>query len=372
MQTQKIPALTHAALATIVLCIATVGYTYHMPEFGRFFTGINEFLPHYTQARLAFSPAQYDIEAGYREQESVAGFHIVGAYHDRLPWQSLMMAPLGWLPYNAAYWVWVSLNLLAFAGLVIIWLAPRDFVLWGAAFLPAAACFIRQQDTLMLALCLAGALRLAAKRHDFAAGLVLALCTAKPHLFVLVPLALLAHRRWKIIYGATIGTLGLLLLGTVTAGWDWPARLWTVLEVLGRHTGLDMARRPSVFQFAMSPWTIALAAMVVVGFGTLVWRTRSLEAGIALATLGSILIAPHAAIYDLPLLLVVLPALPLSGWRNRFRLLLFSPLPYWALLNDAPWSTLTLIALMGAALACWPEGVPAELRYSAEERLVET
>src|ERR1035437_1218365 len=224
--------LTHAALATLLLCIASVGYTHHMPEFGRFLDGTNEFLPHYTQARMVGTGQMYDVEAGYQEQDRTVGFHIVGAYHDRFPWQALLMAPLGWLPYSWAYWIWIGLNLAAFAALVWVWLLPRDYVLWGAAFLPVAACLMVGQDTILLALCLAGVLRLAETRRDLAAGLLLALCAAKPHLFLLVPLALIAHRRWRMVTGAVGATVGLFILGTAATSLDWPVRWRAVLNQL--------------------------------------------------------------------------------------------------------------------------------------------
>lgn len=353
---KKIPVAVHAVLATLLLCVATVGYTYRT-EFARFLAGINDFLPRYTQARMVGTQQMYSIEAGYREQERVLGFHIDGAYHDRFPWQALLMAPLGWLPYLWAYGIWIGLNLAAFAGLVWVWLLPRDYVLWGAVFLPVAACLIMGQDTILLALCLASALRLAATRRDLAAGLLLALCTAKPHLFLLVPLAVIAHRRWRMVSGAALGTLGLLIVGTAAAGWDWPVRWWTVAKTVGSNSLANMATRPSVFQFGMQQWTIGLAFALAVVFGFLIWRSRNLETSVALAVIGSILVAPHSAIYDLPLLLVALPALPMACYGRWLRIALFTPVPYWALLNGAPWSAMAPLLLLAAAIvSAWGPG----------------
>ena len=345
---KKIPVLGHAAIATLLLCVATVGYTYRMPEFGRFFAGINDFLPRYTQARMVDTGQMYSTEAGYREQERAVGLHIVGAYHDRMPWQALLMAPLGRLPYLWAYSIWIALHLACFAAFICIWLLPRDCVLWGATFLPLAASIIVGQDTLLLAVCLAGALQLAETRRDLAAGLLLSLCTAKPHLFVLVPFALIAHRRWRMINGAVLGTVGLLTAGTAAAGLDWPVRLLAIMNTLGKASGGDMDRRPSLFQFGVNEWTIGAALVLALVFGFLIWRSRNLEMGIALAVLGGILIAPHTAIYDLPLLLVALPALPLPSYGRWLRIALFTPVPYWALLNGAPWSAVVPLMLLVA------------------------
>jgi hypothetical protein len=353
----KKPALLHAAVATLLLCIATVGYTYRMPEFPRFFAGLNDFLPRYTQARMVGSGDMYSIEAGYREQDRAVGRHPVADSaawrHDRLPWQALLMAPLAQLPYLWAYWIWIGLNLAGFAALVAVWLLPRDLVLWGAAFLPAAAAFIVGQEGILLALGLAVVLRLAQTRRDVAAGLLLALCAIKPHLFVLIPLALIVHRRWRIASGAVIGTVGLWIAGTAAAGLDWPLRLLAIAQSVGQDASGDAGRRPSIFQLGINPWTLGFAVVLVVAFGFLVWRSRNLETGMALAILGGILIAPHTALYDLPLLLVALPLLPLQGYGKWFRYALYTPVPYWMLLNGYPWSLAVPILLLGVVAASY-------------------
>jgi hypothetical protein len=195
-----------------------------------------------------------------------------------MPWQALLMAPLGRLPYPQAYWIWIALHLVCFAAFVCIWLAPRDCVLWGATFFPLAASIIVGQDALLLALCLAGVLRLAERRQDLSAGFLLALCTAKPHLFLLVPLALAAHRRWRIVLGAVLGSLVLLILGMAAAGPEWPRRWLTILTTVGEQSGPDVATRPSVFQFGMNEATVGIAVALAVAFGVLVWRSRELEA----------------------------------------------------------------------------------------------
>jgi hypothetical protein len=343
---REMSRLGHATMATLVLCIAIVGYTHQMPEFGRFFAGLNDFLPRYTQARMVGTDEMYSIDAGYKEQETATGMHIVGAYHDRLPWQALLMAPVARLPYLWAYWIWIALHFAAFAVFVVVWLRPRDCVLWGATFLPLAASLIVGQDALLIALGLAGVLGLAARRHDFAAGLLLALCAVKPHLLLLVPVALLAHRRWGIVRGAVIGSVALLIGGAWAAGLDWPLRLLAIMKTLGVESGDDIQRRPSLFQFGMHDWTVALALLVGVVFGYLVWRSRNLEVGIAVAVVGGILIAPHTAIYDLPLLLIALPSLPLPSHVRWLRILLFTPFPYWALLNGAPWNAVVPVMLL--------------------------
>ncbi|MEO8028504.1 MAG: glycosyltransferase family 87 protein [Bryobacteraceae bacterium] len=346
---QSLPPAAHAALATLVLCIATVCYTFHMPDFTRFLVGMNDFLPRYSQARFVGAGDLYDVKANYREQDHATGMHISGL-PDRLPWEALLMAPLSRLPYLWAYWIWIGINLAAFFLLVLLWLAPRGFALWGAVFFPVAATLILGQDGILLSLCLAGTLLLAKNHQDWAAGLVLALCTAKPHLFVLVPLALIVHRRWSIVYGAIVGTTGLLILGTVAAGWDWPARLWPLLKSMPGDWHA-VGTRPTVFELGVNSVSIAVAIAVAIVFVILIWRSSSLEAGIGAAFIGSLLIAPHGAVYDLPILLVALLAMPLPSHARRLRFALLTPIPYWLLLRGSPWTWVFILMLLATAAA---------------------
>jgi len=77
----------------------------------------------------------------------------------------------------------------------------------------------------MAAACMAGVLLLSNRGRDVPAGLLLALCTAKPHLFLLLPVALVARRRWRLLASASAGTLGFWLsvrpLGASTGYYDY-------------------------------------------------------------------------------------------------------------------------------------------------------
>ena len=55
--------------------------------------------------------------------------------------------------------------------------------------------------------------------RDFAAGLLLALCSIKFHMFLLLPLVLLIHRRWAVLRGGLVG--GAILLAIASS---WKAR----------------------------------------------------------------------------------------------------------------------------------------------------
>jgi hypothetical protein len=86
-------------------------------------------------------------------------------------------------------------------------------------------------DTLFLFLWLVLWHRLEAKYRPTWAGLALSLCIAKFHLFLLLPLALVRHRRWSEIRGSAIGISILLTVSFIGAGWRWPAEYFRVLTL---------------------------------------------------------------------------------------------------------------------------------------------
>jgi hypothetical protein len=119
---------------------------------------------------------------------------------------------------------------------------------------------------------------------------------------------------------------------------------------------------PNLFQFGVNAVTITCAIALAAVFGIIIWRTRSLETGLAAAVVGSLLIAPHTAIYDLPLLLVALPVLPLAPFARWIRYALLTPLPYWAALRGAPWSTALPLMLFGGLLSlCFKQDEPLHI-----------
>jgi hypothetical protein len=75
---------------------------------------------------------------------------------------------------------------------------------------------------LFLLLWIAIAAALFERGRRFAAGMVLALCSAKPHLFLLLPLLLLGRRMWSTIWGLLAGGALLAAVSFAAAGPHWP------------------------------------------------------------------------------------------------------------------------------------------------------
>jgi Glycosyltransferase family 87 len=201
-------------------------------------------------------------------------------------------------------------------------------------FMPLMMCVIDGIDTGLLLLWLVLWQRWEEKKPLFA-GLALAMCIAKFHLFLLFPLLLFRYRRWKVIQGALIGFCGLMLLSFIAGGWNWPLQYLKVIAMPevspGRNLMLNI--------HGLLPPSFELPAVIVVVLLTtfVVWKL-DYTAGVAGVLLGSLLCSYHAYIMDG---VVLLPALFLIIERNR---------PHWLshvaaiLITPLPWIVMLLRA----------------------------
>ena len=139
----------------------------------------------------------------------------------------LVTVPFGWLPYLWALVAWSTIFMAAYL------LATRMPALLAAPS-TMANLFFGQTGFLVAALFF-GALRLLGRR-PFLAGALFGLIVVKPHLGVMIPVALLAARAWLAFAGAALTVVALALLSGLLFGWEaW--RLW-FLEVLSHQTSV--------------------------------------------------------------------------------------------------------------------------------------
>ena len=158
------------------------------------------------------------------------------------PCYAWALKPLGWLPYHTAYVVWEVLLLAAFVGFITLWPGVGTARRWLVCCwsLPAFVSLVNAQG--MTSCCCSGpqfAARLVRAKKPWVAGMVLALCASKFHLFGLVPLVILAQRRWRMAGGVVFGASVLLALSFAVAGQNWPLSYFAVLTHPGMSTGLD-------------------------------------------------------------------------------------------------------------------------------------
>ncbi len=126
------------------------------------------------------------------------------------PLALLIVYPLGMLPYLWSLALWL---LVGFTGyLTALWrILPHPLTLWVATAFPAVLLtLVHGQNALLTTALLAWALSLLSQR-PIASGILIGLLSFKPHLGVLLPVALIAARRWPTITAATLTGLGLIM-----------------------------------------------------------------------------------------------------------------------------------------------------------------
>jgi hypothetical protein len=188
------------------------------------------------------------------------------------------------------------------------------------------------QDVTFLLLILAVFRRLGPAR-PFIAGAVLGLAALKFHLFPLVPVFVIAQRRWRILAGAG-ATVGLILVVCfAVAGPHWmPDYARFILQGRANPSVRVMPNLHGLLDGL--PHSLAWEAFGSIAIAFAVWRVAlrtSFSVGLGAALVGGLLTSHHAYAADalllLPALLTLATDLPSVPIR-LLSFLLLSPLPF--------------------------------------------
>ena len=226
------------------------------------------------------------------------------------PWP-LLLAPLGGLTVNGAFWAWMAVTAALFAAMLAGAGCPRRFALAAALVSPAFALNLWFGQNGLLFGGLIGGVLLAAPKRPALAGAALGLVTLKPHLAVAVAAILLIGGCWRVLGAAAMTALGLALLSLLVQG---PAPWLAYLANLA--SAVDLAspslQGPSVRGSVY--WTLnaagvgsilaasaqTVAALLAAAWAGLLWR-RKVAHGLKVATACAALplILPRFGTYDL-------------------------------------------------------------------------
>jgi hypothetical protein len=252
----------------------------------------------------------YDMEALRVAHASVRDGADVALY----PWAYpptffLLLAPLAALGLVPAMWTWLAATsaLLAMAAWTIVrWPAAPLVVL---LFPGVAASFVTGPTGTFVAAILATGFAWL-ERHPRRAGLALGVLTVKPHLAVLVPLCLVAGRRWDVLLGFVIAASGLVAASLIVFGWaPWFAFVDALPRQLTfvRDGRMPWMRMPTVLvavrhATGILAWA-SIAQAITTGLTVLaclwVWRRSADPIARALALTASLpLVVPYAYDYD--------------------------------------------------------------------------
>jgi hypothetical protein len=218
--------------------------------------------------------------------------------------------------------------------LFVLWrIAPNAATLWlGLAFPGTYQNFIHGQNGFLVVTLLGGGLMFM-DRSPVIAGVFFGLSIFKPHLAILIPIALLAHKNWKVLASMVLTGISIVLISLIVFGYDsWraffesfpyameiiesgEARLYQLTSVMAMTVLLGA-------NILTAKITHLVFAIVALGLVAWVWYKKApLFLRASSLALGTLLIPPYVHIYDLAIL-----ALPIAwmGWEtfrtgNRLR-----------------------------------------------------
>lgn len=302
------------------IAVAAIGYVVDL--LGRTRVGLtdgirspfgDDFINYWSGAYLALhgrAAEVYDFVAFHDFETSVVGPHIDLYHYSYPPVLLLLTAPLALVPYVPALFVWLASTWYGFYR--ALKLAAGDNALLLS--LAAPAMFINAiggQNGALTAGVLGGGLLLVDRRPTIA-GVLFGLLVYKPHLALMLPVAMIAGRRWRVVMAAAVTAVLLICASTIVFGpavWAEYQHHVSVLRTVILEDGSGVWHRMvSVFvsvrrlgggvelSYAVQG-LFALAAALVVGWSWL--RDDPAPIRNALVVIGTCLATPYLQDYDL-------------------------------------------------------------------------
>jgi hypothetical protein len=328
----------------------------------------NDFLNLYVSGKLACTPDLFSVPAMLEWHEKLFGGVMYSSLSLRPPFYALALVPLAWLPYKAAYLVFLLIDVAAVVGFVFLMRKRSPTVaLTCSLCLPLLLALGNGQDVPILMFFFALSIHFLDQGEDFVAGAVLTLCAFKGQFFILVPLVLLVNRRWRFLLGGIAGTSVLIGLSFIAGGRHWISGYRELLSRPDNNPTTWQMGNIRAFSDAINGGPrlqAALVAIAVVLFLWMIFRIRDLEFGLGLALLVGLLISPHGYMQDYSLMLpgsILLEASLRQRVPNLMKRLLMSPFPYLAAMLGVPFS----ILLPTSALSLFASLLPQTRNRSA-------
>ena len=278
---------------------------------------------------------EFDFFRAVQHDESLIGFRWpVESYYPAVypPFYYLLVSPISGLDYHFAAIIWGLLSALALvlAGELLIRYYPpcRKYVAYGLAiamlFTPLLTCLNIGHKSTFLLLILTGTFVLLYNKRPCWAGIVFGMIAFKPHLFLVIGLAMLVKRQWFFVLGLAITLTcfaGLCLLTGIDACVDYTGVIMGTSNYI--HTGgYELANAHSLWgavlnafpghsAFFVNSLTIVLSLVVLGLLAIICWGPLATESSrfalqFAALVLATILVSPHMYFYDLTMVLLPL------------------------------------------------------------------
>jgi hypothetical protein len=276
-----------------VICVGTIGYILVLQYAITIICGLlsgeglttlggypigHDFLAFWTATKLAVTgdPSSiYNLQILKSAERAVSGTDSAYFAWNYPPTFLVILLPLSMIPYLAAYGAWI-LGTVSGYGYIAYRIFPRPFTPWlFVAFPNAIWNLIAGQNGFLSAMILGSGIVILDHR-PFAGGFVLGLLSYKPHLTMMIPLALIAGRYWRALCGFATGAACLILISMAVFGTSvWSAFIQNIPFALthwqSAHFWPKMASIYSLMRFTgLNAWgasfvqlcfTIAAAAV---------------------------------------------------------------------------------------------------------------
>jgi hypothetical protein len=268
---------------------------------------ISDFLPFYAGGKI-LGPQIYSSDQAIGVEREVAPDLMSRPEANRVvtrpPFYYLPFWPLSHLDYRVAVCIWAIGSLMAGVGFLLLWPCSTSKLLkYSTWFFPLMMALMQAQDCLVLLLIIATSATLRSRGRNFAAGLVLSLCSAKPSTLLFMPLAPVSFRSWRSGGGLVAGWSALYVLSAaITHDAAWPIQY-------ARHITGTLG-----YTNAVPVPVIAISAAIL----TFWCNKKSPFVATAVLACGGMLLSPRALYYDL-MLSIPLVSLLLNrgGWIVR-------------------------------------------------------
>ena len=251
----------------------------------------------------------YDIHAFHAFQQTVVGPGLDGRIYGYPPVMLLFTAPFALISYVPALFVWLSASWYAFYRALKQAMPGRGVLLLALATPAVFINAVAGQNGCWSAALLGGGLSLL-ERRPYLAGSLFGMMIYKPHLALLLPVALAAGRQWRAIASAAL-TVGVMLglSGLILGAEPWTHYLHNLTAF--RHVLLEdniSGRTISVFIMARSLgastkaayWVQICSGVLACLAVALVWFKPAPPAvKKAVLLLGACLATPYVLDYDL-------------------------------------------------------------------------
>ena len=356
---QRVPVATWIAVVT--LCVFWVGLGSLMVDNSR----EHDFVSFYVGSSLALEgrfAVLYHRDVQFGRQKEIAPTKDQLVPYVRPPFYLAVLAPLSLFSLHTSFWLWiVSHSLLMIA--CWLWASRRfgpDALIFGALYLPTALGIASGQDCVVMLAVGIGFYHLADQQKDFPAGAVLALGLLKFHLLLLLPLAMILNKRWRMLAGYAV-TGGLLAVSSIALiGFGGVKQYVNLLQAKDLNALLPSPELMINLNGLManlrveSAFVLALLVVLVIGVVIIGVRGAPLWRWLSIAVVSSLLITHHVYGYDAGI--VLLPVwlamfLSKSLVSRIAALLLAAPLVFFAGLAGTPWSILPSLSLLAFLFA---------------------